>query len=262
MTERPVDRAVLQGAIRERTLADANRRGAELVREYRRRFGRVLNADNASELFEDYSASHETRATRVAAVRPAAARIVEVAFTELLSEPVDVGRTPLVVFMSGGNGAGKSSSIAAGDPAHIVFDSTLSQFEPSRLNIERALAAGLDVEIRHLARDLEESWDAVMDRAMHEGNGRTVTLAGFLATHRGARATFVRLAEHYVGNSRVGLLVYENGAALGRGVRSLDWLRARPAVQPELLSPKLREALDQALAGGRVTSAVYEGCGS
>ena len=55
MIERPVDRAVLHGEIRERTLDEANRRGPELVREYRRRFGRVLNADNASELFDDFS---------------------------------------------------------------------------------------------------------------------------------------------------------------------------------------------------------------
>ena len=54
-------------------------------------------------------------------------RIVEAAFTDLLSEPVDSGRTPLVVFTSGGNGAGSSTSIAADDPAHIDFDSTLSQ---------------------------------------------------------------------------------------------------------------------------------------
>jgi hypothetical protein len=45
----------------------------------------VLNADNASELFEDNATS---RATCVAAARPAAAKVVALAYRELLTEPV------------------------------------------------------------------------------------------------------------------------------------------------------------------------------
>jgi Zeta toxin len=74
--------------------------------------------------------------------------------------------------MSGGNGAGKSTSVDPAGAEHIVVDSTLSEFELSRANIERALAAGFGVEIRHLSRDVEESWRAVLDRAMHEGDPR------------------------------------------------------------------------------------------
>lgn len=49
--------AVVQAAIRARTLAQVQERGALLVAQYRRRFGRVLNADKASELFDEYTRS-------------------------------------------------------------------------------------------------------------------------------------------------------------------------------------------------------------
>jgi hypothetical protein len=168
--------------ITAQTVAAVEHDGERFVRAYRDRFGHVLNADNASELFDEYAASPETRALRVAAVRPAAAKVVELAYQELLAEPVR-GALPLVAFISVGNGAGKSTSIGPDGPSTLVFDSTLSQFAPSVEHIERAVAAGFTVEVRHLVRDIEESWLAVLDRVMHQGRAhRHARLASNWAT--------------------------------------------------------------------------------
>lgn len=234
-------------------------RAPGLVDEYLQRFGHVLNADNASELFPEYAASHDTRATRVGLVRPAAGRIVELAYARLLAEPVATGRLPLVVFTSGGNGAGKSTSVPPDGAEHIVFDSTLSQFEPSAANMERALTAGLHVDVRHLSRDIEESWRAVMHRAMHEGQGRTVTLRGFLGTHAGAPATFCRLAERYREDPRVNFLVWQNGP-VGLHRRPMSWLRAAVRSDIAELESRLRDVLGAARAQGEISEAAFRGC--
>ncbi|MCA1586833.1 MAG: hypothetical protein LC791_19370, partial [Acidobacteria bacterium] len=164
--------------IHTRTLDAVHGNPDRFVNEYLRYFGRVLNADNASELFDDYRLA---RATRVKPVRAAAGRVVEGAFERLTAEPVAEGRLPLAVFTSGGNASGKSTGIDNRARAHLVFDSTLSQLEPSVAKIERALAAGLDVRIRHVRRDPVDAWRAVLERARE--NGRTVTLEGHLTTH-------------------------------------------------------------------------------
>ena len=135
-----------------------------------RRLRPRANADNASELFEDYSQSQETRVLRGTAVRAAAGTVVELTYAQLLSECVRRGSIPLVVFMSGGNGAGKSSSVAIDGPDHMgVFDSPLSQFDLSVAKI--TLQAGFDVDVRHVARDPEAAWRGLLDRAMQEGMG-------------------------------------------------------------------------------------------
>lgn len=246
--------------VRERVLASVAADADGLVTEYLARFGRVLNADNASELFPDYAASPATRATRVAAVRPAAARIVDLAFARLLAEPVAPDRARLAVFTSGGNGAGKSTSLAPDDPAHAIVDSTLSRVAPSRANIDRALSAGLDVEIRHQCRDVEEAWDAVLTRAMGEGQGRTVTLAGCLDTHVGARHSLLALADIYATDPRVRIVVIDNSVARGRVPRDLAWLRAQPQIDVAALAPRLRHRLEAARAEGRISDGVYQGC--
>jgi hypothetical protein len=195
----------------------------------------------------------------VRAVRAAAGRVVELAYQKLLATAIAAGRLPLVVFMSGGNGAGKSTSVPADSPEHIVFDSTLSQFAPSVRHIDAALDAGFDIDIRHLARHPEAAWEGVLNRAVNEGRGRTVTVAGHVATHIGSRTTFVALVKHYSSDSRVNFLVWDNdGVELER--RSLDWLRARRYPEGDELQGRLHATLELARRRGDITEAIYEGC--
>src|ERR1035438_6560646 len=59
-----------------------------LLQEYRRRFGNVLNADNAAELFPEYAASPASRAQFRPAVHPAAQWVRDKLFTRALADPL------------------------------------------------------------------------------------------------------------------------------------------------------------------------------
>ncbi|MGE3190917.1 MAG: zeta toxin family protein, partial [Vicinamibacterales bacterium] len=241
-----------------RTTAQVDADTPGYVRRYRARFGNVLNADNASELFEDYAGSPETRATRVQEVRPAAAKVVEAAYAAALAEPVPEGKQPVAVFTSGGNGSGKSSTVDPDGQQHLVFDSTLSQPAPSAAKIDQALAANHQAVIRHVSRDPVEAWDSVLARAMDEGQGRTVTVAGHDLTHSGARKTLFELADRYAGNPNVTIQVWENGKN-GLTPRSVDWLRTQEYPEGDALRRQLLDRVDEALAAGRISPAVAEG---
>jgi hypothetical protein len=236
-----------------------------LIATYVQRFGCVLNADNASELFPEYTATPDARALLGPAVRPNAARIVDAVYARRLAEPVISPRLPVAVFTSGGNGSGKTSSVpAAGGKAHVVLDSTLSQLEASTENIERALEADLLVYIRHLARDVIDAWEnGVLARAMDPGSrhpGRTVMFRGHLLTHRGARRTLIALAERYRCEHRVRIEVWENGQR-GLTRRSVEWLAMLRDPDDEYLKQQLRSILDAEFAAGRISAAVYGGSG-
>jgi hypothetical protein len=93
-----------------------------LLAEYTRRFGSVLNADNAAELFADYAASNPARTKYRVAVHPAAQWIRDELYRRALADP----NVKEVVFTAGGNGAGKTT----GDPqSDAVLDSTLNNPE-------------------------------------------------------------------------------------------------------------------------------------
>jgi hypothetical protein len=99
----------------------------------------------------------------------------------------------------------------------------------------------------------------VLDRAMHEGRGRTVTLSGHLQTHAGGRTTFLRLVSDYHASSRLHVLVWENGID-GLCRRSVDWLRRRQYPDSDALASRLRAELERRRAEGDITEAVYWGC--
>lgn len=227
------------------------------VERYRERFGRVLNGDNASELFPEYVAN---RSAMEREVRPAAGKIVTAVFKELLTEPVAPGVDPVAVFNSGGNGAGKSTG-ASSKGVHLVLDTTLSQFDPTVEKIDKALAAGLSVHIAHTARDVVEAWKSVLERASDpksEHPGRIVRMTGHWYSHRQSRATLLRLAEHYADNPRVAISVRENSPG-GVERRSLDWLREQAYPEGDVILAQLQGALDAALIGGQLTDALYDG---
>jgi hypothetical protein len=249
--------------IEERTLAQVQQRMEVLKGEYLDRCGPQLNADNASELFDDYAATLETRALLGPSVRKAAAAVVDALFADLIAARPPSGRLPLVVFTAGGNGAGKSSSLPAADTtqAYIQFDSTLSSWEPSLGNIERALAAGFHVLVSYIWRDpIDALVHGTLPRAMRIG--RTVPLASHSRTHPGARQTVLALLQRYRDDPRVTIAVFENpessvNPCLVR--RDQNWLLTRPEDRPEIVVDRLRTALMAEKAGRRINTPVHRG---
>lgn len=163
-------------------------RGEELLAEYQRRFGSVLNADNAAELFPDYAASLKSRAMYRAAVHPAAQWVRDELFGRALADP----RVKEVAFTAGGNGAGKTTAGLTGD---VVMDTTLSNPEHSRRLLQQALNAGKRVQIVYAFRPIEEAFEGVLDRAKTEG--RTVSIGTMINTHEGAAKTVSELYDRY-----------------------------------------------------------------
>lgn len=225
-------------------------------RRYLERFGRVLNADNASELFDEYAASDETRATQGVAVRAAAGALIDSLYQDLLAMPVEEGREPIVVFTAGGNAAGKSTAIPNEPSADIVFDSTFSSYEPSKVNVDRAFASGRDIRIRYTYRDPMAALQSSLDRALGEAHGRTVTVRGLAATHIGSRDSVLRVADAFRGDPRVQVVVRENTPG-GLVARDLNWLREQAYDDRHVLEERLFDALDAARPS--LPEAVYVG---
>jgi hypothetical protein len=174
-----------------------------LFTAYTQRFGNVLNADNAAELFPDYAASPDSRTQFRAAVHPAAQRIRDELFRRSLAN-ADVSE---VVFTSGGTGVGKSAADLPGD---VVMDSTLSNPEHSRCEIQSALDAGKQVHIVYTYRPIDEAMNAALDRAKE--NGRTVPINVMLQTHEGAAKTVASLYDRYSADPRMRFKFVDNSA--------------------------------------------------
>ncbi|MGA2595115.1 MAG: UDP-N-acetylmuramoyl-L-alanine--D-glutamate ligase [Bryobacteraceae bacterium] len=186
-----------------------------LLAEYTRRFGNILNADNAAELFPEYAASRASRAQFRPAVHPAAQWVRDELFARALKDP-KIGE---VIFTAGGNGAGKSTGGLTGD---VVMDTTLSNPEYSEKLIEAAVNAGKSVHVVYTYRPIEQAFEGVLDRARLEG--RTVSIGTLIGTHQGAADTVRSLAEKYAGHPDVRFWFIDNsGANPVPGSIALTW---------------------------------------
>ena len=172
-----------------------------LLQEYRRRFGNVLNADNAAELFPEYAASPASRAQFRPAVHPAAQWVRDKLFTRALADP----NVREVIFTAGGNGAGKSTGGLSGD---VVMDTTLSNPEHSEKLVQAALDAGKNVQVVYTYRPIQQAFEGVLDRARVEG--RTVSIGTLIGTHEGAAQTVRSLVGKYTGNPDVRFWFIDN----------------------------------------------------
>jgi UDP-N-acetylmuramoylalanine--D-glutamate ligase len=175
-----------------------------LLREYTRRFGNVLNADNAAELFSEYAASPASRARFRPAVHPAAQWVRDELFTRALADP----GIREVIFTAGGNGAGKSTGGLTGD---VVMDTTLSNPQHSEKLVQAALDAGKRVQVVYTYRPIQQAFEGVLGRGRVEG--RTVSVGTLIGTHEGAAQTVRSLVGKYSGNPNVRFWFIDNSGA-------------------------------------------------
>ena len=190
--------------VRERALATLRSNPEGLLAEYTRRFGRRLNADDAAELFPDYSESVDSRTTYRAAVHPAAQSIRDELFRRALADS-DVKE---VVFTAGGNGSGKSTGGLSGD---VVMDTTLSNPEHSATLIQEALEAGKRVHIVYTYRPIASALEGVLERS--KSAGRTVSIDTLIHTHDGAARTVSGLYEQLHDHPNVDFQFVDNSGS-------------------------------------------------
>jgi hypothetical protein len=167
--------------------------------EYTRRFGNVLNADNAATLFDEYNVNP---AKYRVAVHPAAQWIRDELFRRNLAEPAVAGNNR-VVFTAGGNASGKSSTVAASGAdagAQIVLDSTFSNPDHAGRLVSDAPDAGKTVSVHYVNRPLEEALKGMIERAGTDG--RVVTIDQLIKSQRGAAETVRWLRDKYRNDRR------------------------------------------------------------
>jgi len=175
-----------------------------LLKEYSERYGSVLNADSAAELFPEYAASPASRARFRPAVHPAAQWVRDELFARALIDPA----VHEVIFTAGGNGAGKSTGGLTGD---VVMDTTLSNPEHSEKLLQAALDAGKRVQVVYTYRPIQQAFEGVLDRARLEG--RTVSIGTLIGTHEGSAQTVRSLVDKCTGNPNVRFWFIDNSGA-------------------------------------------------
>lgn len=202
------------------------------LRDYRFRNGRILDTDLARGLSEDWNRTNESRARYTSAVHNPASALINALFHQMLTESKESNRD-IVLFMAGGGGAGKTTAVtnvAASllDRAHLVYDTTLSRYEPAHEKITAALSADWTVVIVYVHRPFEAAVRGVIHRAVE--TGRTVPLNVLAADHVNAPLTVLRLAQEYPGDERVQVFVIDNSsedvryARVLAGTDALDFL--------------------------------------
>lgn len=187
-----------------RAVHQVRTQGEQLLGEYQRRFGSVLNADSAAELFPDYSASLESRTKYRDAVHPAAQWVRDELFNRALKDP----KVMEVVFTAGGPGAGKSTGGLVGD---VVMDTMFSGPNAPARMVNEALCAGKRVEIVYTYRPIEEALAGVLERSKTQG--RTAPIDYIIDNHERAARNVERLFEQYRNNPNVHFRFIDNSGS-------------------------------------------------
>lgn len=227
--------------------------------------GKVLNTDTARELFPAYNMA---RSMHAASVHEPASFFIKKLYAERLAEAPAEGELPVVLFTAGGAGAGKSYGLnnvmpEAKSQSQIVYDTNMAGAKSAISKIDQALAAGKNISIVYVARDVPDAFDGAVKRANGQeakygkGNGRTVPMGVFIDTHMGARETIAKVAKHYEGNPRVSVQYILNGKA--PKATTLNELPDIPRGDYNAIHEKLKGILDQHKAEGRISETVYSG---
>jgi len=232
-------------------------RTEEAIARYLERYGREINTDNVRELSPDYAPGGmdaEDPATVAArtrwgeAVHEPASALTKELYRRALRKDTPPERRKQVIFIAGGAGAGKTTSIRkladlrhAVEAAEIVYDTVFSNFRSSSERIGQALNAGRMVSIVFVYRDPIDSFvDGLLPRA--KSIGRTLPLEIFLSSHIGSIETLPKIAENYKGDRRVAIAVIDNSRGAGKAaVTELEFIKtmarkySREALRVELL---------------------------
>lgn len=220
--------------------------------------GKILNTDDARELAPSYRADR----SRANAVHEPASWFTKQMYMRRLAEKSDKN---VVVILSGGAGAGKSTSLK--DPnmaalidqtAKFIYDTNLAGFDSAKKKIDAALDSGHEVLILHTHRDPIEAFEnGVIPRAMKakEGGSRVVPLSAVEKSHKGSAATVQQVAESYADDPRVAVQVMDNSR--GRNNQRLADLEVVRAVDYTDVGSVLARKLDSLYEDGKVSDAVF-----
>lgn len=243
-----------QTAVEDKFAKDLDENYQAKKEEYTKKFGNVIDADNARTLSPDYVSDPEKNS--IAVHRPASSFLLQL-YKDKLAEPAPKGKKNLVVFIGGGAGAGKSSlNVGNSSKAQIVQNTNMAPYQVSKNQINRALNAGKDVEVNYIYRDPVKSFeDGVVPRAIK--TGRAISIKEFIRTHLDSLSTIKKLQKDYDGDSKVKINVYDNTKGKGEEkISSFEKLNVKDYT-PEQLSSELNGVADKLLSEGKISQELY-----
>lgn len=259
----PPDQQAIEARFAAWILEDLDRAVREYAAHPETQGGKVLNTDIARDLSRDYNATKDTRSTLSAAVHEPASWLIKEIYRRKLAEAPAAGEAPTVAFTAGGTGAGKSSAIEmvpavnmAVRQSQVVYDTNMNTLDSAKNRIEQALAAGKDVSIVFVARDpVVALTKGALPRAMRQG--RTVPLAEHAKTHDGAAKVVRQLAKDYADDKRVAITIIDNTGP--NGTQTVAKIAMIDEISYTDLEVRLRKALEDEYANGRISETVYRG---
>jgi len=240
----------------------------EAIERYLKKYGKEINTDNVRELSTDYAPGGmeaedpKTVAARTQwgdAVHEPASALTRELYRRALAKETPPDRRKQVVFVVGGAGVGKTTSIRklstlnhAVEAAEIVYDTIFSNLRSSAARVTQALDAGRMASIIFVYRDPMDSFiDGMLPRAKRVG--RTLPLEIYLNSHIGALEIFPRLTENFKDDRRVAFAVIDNSRGAEHAtVADVDFVKTMARkYSREDLRAKLLRALEDGYEKGK-----------
>ncbi len=258
--------AEIQDALVAKIAADPRAAAEEYKRIPSTQNGFILSGDDAKELSAEYRADRSLANT----VHEPASWLTKQMYKDELEKPIVPGKSD-IMFMAGGTGAGKSSSLRSAygdkvfDSVQTVYDSNMAKAESGWSKIDAALESGRHVGIFYVDRDPEAAFESAISRAMKpDGSGkpfgRTVPIDAHVRTHMGARSTIERTFERYKDDNRVSVHLIDNNRKFSEGgPRTVSSPSQLSKYNYDGLEERLHARLDRAREEGRVTPSIYQG---
>ena len=215
----------------------------------RTRGGKVINADYARELSDDYRVDK----TLASDVQVPSSEFARALYQKRLAD--SQGDEGVWVFTGGGTASGKSAGLsrAAENAADLVYDGTLKDFAKSDKMISEAADSGKKVKIVYVDRDPVKALPLYFDRANKEG--RTVPIDVFLQSHRGARDSIRQLSQKYDDDSRVDIQIWSNQG--NKGDQKIIDVNDLSDFNIDDVKPELLRMLDEYFEQGKISEQIY-----
>jgi len=214
--------------------------------------GRLIDTDLVRELSPDYAADR----SRAGEVHEYASALTKELFARALARPPSPDRAPVVAFLAGGGGSGKST---AGKPVidainpDIIVDGTLANQNRAQKEIEASLASGRDVNVVYVYRSPEKSVEGAIDRAI--AKGRPVPVDALAEAHANAATTVKTLDKEYGNNSQVRITAYWNDGNIS-DIRKIP-TQEIPHVDQKQAEQIFRAAVESANSAGKLPPKLY-----
>lgn len=187
-------------------------RRAYLIRVYCRRFGNIVDRNNAQELYAPYAENRESRQRlSLATHEPAGALADKIYFTMVAKR--SPARRNIVLFNAGGQGSGKTASLRFSEKskqAFIVVDGTMQDFDKSCRNIDLALKNRKLVHINYVYCPFTKAVENIIRRATDLQGGRIVNIKRAAKGHFHAMANIFKIVDTYQDNFSVTFAVVDN----------------------------------------------------